>query len=201
MKLIALTCAPMSCAIASSELLRPAGGRELDEVGAAQHRERGVRCGEQAAERDQQHRRRDEDADHAWPPCRYRSSLGEREADEDVALQAEHLLLLLGLRVVEAEEVQHAVGGEQQHLVERGVPRGLAPGDRDLRAHHDVAEQARRGDRRPRCRGAARPSGSSARRSGRARPSTARAAAPSRPRRRSTIASSASGCTCSWSRA
>ena len=46
----------------------------------------------------------------------------------------------------------------------------------DLRAEHDVAEQPGRGSAVLGARGAARPSGSSARRSARARPSTARAA-------------------------
>jgi hypothetical protein len=44
---------------------------------------------------------------------------------------------------IEAQQVQQAVGGQQQHLVERGVARGLGLGDGHLRAQHDVAEQAR----------------------------------------------------------
>ena len=63
------------------------------------------------------------------------------EADEEVALEAEHLLLLLGLGVVEAEQVQEAVRREQQQLVHRGVPGGLRLRLGDLRAQHDVAEQ------------------------------------------------------------
>ncbi|OLT04198.1 hypothetical protein BJF90_23955 [Pseudonocardia sp. CNS-004] len=64
---------------------------------------------------------------------------------EQLGLQAEHLPLLLGLGVVVAEQVQHAVHGEQVHLVGERVARlaGLRPGE--LRAEHDVAEQCRTG--------------------------------------------------------
>src|SRR4051794_28408383 len=72
--------------------------------------------------------------------------LGEREADEDVALDAEHLLLVVGLRVIEAEQVQHAVRGQEQQLVENRVTRLLGLSDGDLRTEHDVAEQTGRRD-------------------------------------------------------
>ncbi len=62
---------------------------------------------------------------------------------QQLALQAEHLPLLLRLAVVVAEQVQHAVHGEQLQLVGQRVPggAGLLPGE--LRAQHDVAEQRR----------------------------------------------------------
>ena len=63
-KLAALMCDAGSAAIASSERLHPAVGGEVDQVGAAQHAERGVGGGEQAAEGDEQHGHGDEDADH-----------------------------------------------------------------------------------------------------------------------------------------
>ena len=69
------------------------------------------------------------------------SSLGQSESDEDVALNAEHLLLLLGLRVIEAEQVKDAMGRQQQHLLEGRMTRRLGLGDGDLRADDDVAEQ------------------------------------------------------------
>src|SRR4051794_8613978 len=58
--------------------------------------------------------------------------LGEREADEDVALDAEHLLLIVGLRVIEAEQVQHAVRRQQQQLVEHRVASLLSLSHRHL---------------------------------------------------------------------
>ncbi len=61
----------------------------------------------------------DEDRDLRWP-----SSVGE-EGQEQPPLQREHLLLVLGLGVVVAEQVQDAVGREQQHLLLGGVARGL----------------------------------------------------------------------------
>ena len=105
------------------------------------------------------------------------------EGEQQLALELEHLALLLGLRVVVAEQVQDAVRRQQQQLL-LGRVAGLGGLlGRDGRAEHDVAEDALLGLRRPRGRGAARPSGSSSRRWARAGPSTARGAPPSRPRR------------------
>src|SRR3954469_21041236 len=73
-------------------------------------------------------------------------SFGEREADQDVALDAEHLLLVAGLRVIEAQQVKHSVRGQQQQLVEHRMTGLLGLGHRHLRAEHDVAEQTGRGD-------------------------------------------------------
>src|SRR6185369_11359744 len=58
------------------------------------------------------------------------SSLGQREADQDVALDAEHLLLVVGLRVIEAEQVQHAVRRQQQQFIEHRMAGLLGLGHR-----------------------------------------------------------------------
>ena len=64
------------------------------------------------------------------------------EGQQQLALQLEHLPLLLGLGVVVAEQVQDAVRREQQQLLLGGVAGlGGLPG-RDARAEHDVAEHA-----------------------------------------------------------
>ena len=101
---------------------------------------------------------------------------------EQLALQGEHLLLLVGLGVVVAEQVQHTVHGQQGELVAQRVA-GLRPPAwrrtpgtaRCRRASTGRARRRRAGRRAP-----ARPSGSSSRRSGRADPSTACAGRPSR---------------------
>ena len=155
MKLMALRCAPVSFAIASSERW-PASSRPVRRCRPATDADRGVDGGHEPAERDQQEGRREEE------PAEHQSaaSLLQGEADQDVPLDAEHLLLLGRLGVVEPEQVQDAVGGEQEQLLEGAVAGGLRLGLGDLRAEHDVAEQPGRGLVRLRCRGAARPSGS-----------------------------------------
>src|SRR6476620_3144830 len=64
------------------------------------------------------------------------------ERQEQLPLQLEHLALLVRLGVVVAEQVQDAVRRQQEHLLDRGVPRldRLLRGHR--RAQHDVAERA-----------------------------------------------------------
>ena len=64
---------------------------------------------------------------------------------EELLLEAEHLLLLLGLHVVVAEQVQDAVGGQQHQLVVHRVAGGARLPDGDRRAEDDVAEQRRTG--------------------------------------------------------
>ena len=62
------------------------------------------------------------------------------EREQERALQGEHLRLLLRLGVVVAEQVQDAVGAEQELLLV-AWPAAACVG-RDLGAEHDVAEQA-----------------------------------------------------------
>src|SRR6478736_1477150 len=64
------------------------------------------------------------------------------ERQQQLALQLEHLALLVRLGVVVAEQVQDAVRRQQEHLLDRGVTRldRLLRGHR--RAQHDVAERA-----------------------------------------------------------
>src|SRR5690349_1671308 len=50
------------------------------------------------------------------------SVAGGEEGEQQLALELEHLAFLVGLGVVVAEQVQDAVGGEEQHLLDRGVP-------------------------------------------------------------------------------
>src|SRR5690625_2191141 len=69
------------------------------------------------------------------------SALGE-EGEEELALEREHLVLLLRLGVVEAEQVEDAVRGEEEQLLGGAVTGGLGLGGGDLRAEHDVAEHA-----------------------------------------------------------
>src|SRR5919202_6564912 len=64
---------------------------------------------------------------------------------DQLLLEAEHLLLLLRLHVVVTEQVQDAVGGEQDELVVHRVPGGAGLPDGDRRAQDDVAEQRRAG--------------------------------------------------------
>src|SRR6478672_694227 len=64
------------------------------------------------------------------------------ERQQQLALQLEHLTLLVGLGVVVAEQVQDAVRREEQHLLDRGVTRLDGLLRRDRRAEHDVAERA-----------------------------------------------------------
>ena len=47
------------------------------------------------------------------------SSFGEGEADQDIALDAEHLFLVVRFDVIEAEQVQQSVCGQQHKLLER----------------------------------------------------------------------------------
>src|SRR5699024_10135269 len=64
------------------------------------------------------------------------------EGQQQLALELEHLALLLGFRVVVPEQVQDPVRGEQQELLLRGVAgRGRLLG-RHGRAEHDVTEDA-----------------------------------------------------------
>ena len=46
-------------------------------------------------------------------------SLRHRETDQEVALQRKHLLLLLGLGMVEPQQVKQTVGGEELELLDR----------------------------------------------------------------------------------
>ena len=55
-------------------------------------------------------------------------TFGRGEALDELLLQSEHLTLLVGLGVIETEEVQQPVGGEEDQLVHEGVPRGLRLG-------------------------------------------------------------------------
>src|SRR5215207_9936938 len=60
---------------------------------------------------------------------------------DELLLETEHLLLLVGLHVVVAEEVQHAVRGQQDQLVVHGVTGGPRLADGDRGAQDDVTEQ------------------------------------------------------------
>ena len=59
---------------------------------------------------------------------------------EESALQGEHLLLLIGFGMVETQQVQHSVHGQQCQFVAEAVAGRLGLGGRELRAQHDVAE-------------------------------------------------------------
>ena len=90
-----------------------------------------------------------------------RAAAGGEEGEQQLALQLEHLLLLLRLRVVVAEQVQDAVRGEQQQLLLGGVA-GLARPAAPRRSGRARCRRARPPRAPgPRGRGAARPSGSS----------------------------------------
>ena len=67
------------------------------------------------------------------------AALGQ-EGQQEAALEVEHLLLLLGLGVVVAQEVEDAVDGEQEHLLDGGVAGGQGLLGGDLRAQDDVAQ-------------------------------------------------------------
>src|SRR5690554_1144417 len=69
------------------------------------------------------------------------------ETDQEVALQAEHLLLFDGFGVIETEQVQDAMGGQHEQLIERAVACRLGLGRGDLRAEHHVAQKVGRADR------------------------------------------------------
>src|SRR5215207_10536731 len=56
---------------------------------------------------------------------------------EELLLEAEHLLLLVGLHVVVTEEVEDAVGGQQDQLVVHRVAGGAGLPDGDRRAEDD----------------------------------------------------------------
>jgi hypothetical protein len=66
---------------------------------------------------------------------------------QQLLLQAEHLGVLLRFCVVIAQEMQYAVHGEQLKFRLRAVPGRLCLLGRDLRAEHNVAEQAGVGGR------------------------------------------------------
>ncbi len=93
---------------------------------------------------------------------------------QQLVLQPEHLPLLGGLGVVVAEQVQHAVHGQQVQFVVQssGPPARPAPRPPPGRAPRHRAARGRVRPRRAGARCPARPSGSSSRRWGRARPST-----------------------------
>src|SRR5687767_4456419 len=78
----------------------------------------------------------------AAPPGRLGGGILPRGAPvgEQLALQPEHLPLLLRLGVVVAEQVQHAVHGEQVQLVAEGVACLASLRLCEVRAEHDVAE-------------------------------------------------------------
>src|SRR6478609_8107051 len=61
---------------------------------------------------------------------------------QELVLEAEHLLVLVGLGMVVAEQVQDAVHGEQVELGSGGVAGGLRLLLRDGRAQHQVAEHS-----------------------------------------------------------
>ena len=91
-----------------------------------------------------------------------RSAAAGEEGQQELALELEHLALLVRLGVVEAEQVQDAVRREQQQLLVGGVAGLLGLVRRDARAQHDVAEDApRSGSSVVAAAAAARPSGSS----------------------------------------
>src|SRR4051812_41889342 len=56
---------------------------------------------------------------------------GRSPAVEELLLETEHLLLLVGLHVVVPEQVQHAMGGQQHQFVVHGMAgcTGLTDGD------------------------------------------------------------------------
>src|SRR5690348_17291646 len=62
------------------------------------------------------------------------------ERQQQLALELEHLALLLGFGVVVAEQVQDAVRGEEQQLLLGGVAGVGRLLRRHRRAQHDVAE-------------------------------------------------------------
>ena len=64
---------------------------------------------------------------------------------DQLLLETEHLLLLVRLHVVVAEEVQDAVRGQQHQFVVHGVAGGAGLADGDGGAEHDVTEQGRAG--------------------------------------------------------
>ena len=64
---------------------------------------------------------------------------------EQLALQGEHLLLLVRLGVVVPEQVQHTVHRQQREFVAERMSRRLSLFGRELRAQHDVAEHRRPG--------------------------------------------------------
>ena len=69
-------------------------------------------------------------------------SSGRSPGGEQLVLEAEHLLVLLGLGVVVAEQVQDAVHGQQLDLGLGAVAGGRALLLGDRRAQHQVAEHA-----------------------------------------------------------
>src|SRR6201991_1048501 len=66
---------------------------------------------------------------------------GGAPVGEELVLQGEHLAFLVGLAVVVAEQVKHAVHGEQVQLVGERVAGLAGLRLRELRTEHDVAEQ------------------------------------------------------------
>ena len=116
-----------------------------------------------------------------------------RHASSSSCLQAEHLLVLLGLGVVVAEQVQDAVRAQQLQLRPGCCARPRPPALAATCGHSTTSPSSAgsvgtsASSARPAAAAAARPWGRPARRSGPARPSTARAARPWRPRRRPAI--------------
>ena len=133
----------MCRARSSSDLLAARAARDalaphLLDPGRGHPQQGGVHRGEEPGQRDQQDRDH-EQGDRAGligdrAPCRPATGHGlarrRPPALEQLLLQPEHLPLLLGLRVVVAEQVQDAVGGEQLQLVVDGVAGGGAPARR-----------------------------------------------------------------------
>ena len=113
-------------------------GRDLLGPGLGERRERGVRAAEQSGDHGEdgcQDQQPDVDDAHVRLPARLPRC-------QQRGLQAEHLLVLVGLGVVVAEQVQDPVHGQQVHLVPRAVAGLGGLPLRDRGAEHQVAEDA-----------------------------------------------------------
>ena len=110
--------------------------RQLERAGAGERRERRLDGGQRGGEHDQRHHQQDQArtvSAHLWlTPVRTetRSASWPTPLAQEPGLEAEHLLVLLGLGVVVAEQVQDAVHGEQVELVGGAVAGGLRPAAR-----------------------------------------------------------------------
>src|SRR5690349_13387878 len=63
---------------------------------------------------------------------------GGQECQQQLALQGEHLLLVLGLGMIETQQVQDAVGGQEQQFLLEAVPGGPGLDLRHLGTEHDI---------------------------------------------------------------
>jgi hypothetical protein len=105
------------------------------------------------------------------------------ESGDQVALQTEHLALLLGLGVIEAQQVQQSVRGEQDQLVDGRVAGRLSLRLGDL-GQSTMSPSSPGGVGCSCVPGRNSSIGKLSTSVGPARPSTARAEPPWRPRRR-----------------